>query len=127
MGDGGRTDPALLTPRQAVEDAGECSQQNVAPIEDGGALVEVGETEQAGGDEQRARRSNATLKKILHPAAKEELLRHGDKEEREQPCEHSARNRRKDRMEMEEAEEQPSGDSDRRVRSQRKHSDAEIM
>ncbi len=87
MGDGRRADPALLTPRQAIENAGESSQEHITPIEDGGALVEVGETEQAGGDQQSSRRSNPPLEKILHPATKEKLFRHGDKEEREQPGE----------------------------------------
>ena len=87
MGDGGRSDPALLTPRQAIKDAGESRQQDIAPIEDRGALVEVGETKQGRGNEQAPRRPNPPLQKILHPATKEKFFRYGNKEEREQPRE----------------------------------------
>ena len=59
----------------------------------------------ARGDEQSSRRPNPPLEKILHPATKEKLFRHGNKEEGEQPREQSAPDRRDEGMEMEKAEE----------------------
>ena len=46
---------------------------------------------------------NPPLKKILHPATKEKLFRHGNKEEGEQPCEHNTAARRDERVEMKKA------------------------
>lgn len=76
----------VATPGTAVEDAGDSGEQDVAPIEVDSALVEVGQAEESGCEEQRGGAAEAALEKILEPSAKEELFRNGDEEESKEPC-----------------------------------------
>jgi hypothetical protein len=66
------------------------------------ALVEVREAEENGGCQQRPALSEAALQKVLHPAAKEKLLRDRDKEEGEDPTQHNVRQLRNISVEVEE-------------------------
>ncbi len=83
VGDGGGCDAAVLTPCSAVEDAGDGGEQNVAPVEVDGALVEVGETEEDCGEEKSWSAPDAPFEEVLQPAAEEELFGDGDEEEGE--------------------------------------------
>ena len=72
-----------MTPGSAVEDAGDRGEQDVAPVEVQGALVEVGEAEEAGSQQKCYGAADAALEEILRPAAEEELFGDGDEEEGE--------------------------------------------
>ncbi len=61
VGDGGGGDAVVATPGAAVEDSGEAGEQDVAPVEEGGAFVEVGEAEDGGSDEQGCGAADAAL------------------------------------------------------------------
>src|SRR5438874_172274 len=71
-------------PGASVEKSCDSGQQDVTPVEVGGAFVEMGETEQDRCDREGCVGTEAALEEVLHPAAKEELLRNGDEEEGEQ-------------------------------------------
>jgi hypothetical protein len=75
-----------------------------------GALVEVREPEENSGSQQRPALTQASLQKVLHPAAKEELLRNRDKEKREDPAEQDMRHRRNIGMEVQKAKPQSKRD-----------------
>jgi hypothetical protein len=83
VADGGGADATLLAPGSPVEESGDGCEQDVAPVEVKGALVEVGEAEEAGGQQKRCVAADAALEEVLHPAAEEELFRDRDEEERE--------------------------------------------
>jgi hypothetical protein len=78
---GGGADAAVLTPGPAVEDSGDSSKENVAPVEVKRTLVEVGETEEAGGQKKSCTATDTALEQVLHPAAEEELFWDCDKKE----------------------------------------------
>src|SRR4051794_10357416 len=66
------------TPREpcaSIEDSRDGCKDEVPTVEEGGALVEVGETEDGGRDHQSSSGAHAALQQILHQPAKEELFR----------------------------------------------------
>ena len=85
MTDGGGADAALLAPGAAVEDAGDGRHDDVLPVEDAATLVEVRESEEGRGDEERPAWTEAAFEEILYPAAEEDFFRQGDGEEAEEP------------------------------------------
>jgi len=78
VGNGGRDQTMSFSPGTAVEDPGERGQQYVAPVEVGGALVEVRKAEQDRRCEQRPTAPDAALQQILHPSAEVCLLQNRD-------------------------------------------------
>jgi hypothetical protein len=115
VGDGGGGDAVVLTPGAAVEDSGEAGQEDVAPIEEGGALIEVGEAEDAGGDQQGGGAADAALEEVLHPAAEEDFFRERDADEGEDPRGDDEPGVIDVGMEVEEAEGQAQRDGDGKV------------
>jgi hypothetical protein len=86
VGQGRGSDAALITPGATVENSGDGSEQDVAPVEERGALVPVGKAEEHGGEEQGHGTAEAPFEQILQPAAKEELLWYGDAQKGEEEC-----------------------------------------
>src|SRR5713101_559318 len=78
-----RQQSAPITPCAAVENPGNGRQHYVAPIE-GQRLVEMGEPEDHGGYEQRARVTYTCLEQILQQAPKEQLFWDGNEDECDQ-------------------------------------------
>src|SRR6202167_105895 len=109
VSDGGGGDAVILTPGAAVEDAGEGGEQDVAPVEEGGALVEVGEAEDHGGDEKCSGTADAAFEEVLHPAAEEDFFRERDTDEGEYPGGDDETGVVDVAMEMEEAERESEG------------------
>src|ERR1035438_6599238 len=107
-------DAALLAPYASVEDAGDRCQQNVAPVEMCGALVEVREAEENGGDHKRRAAAYAALQQVLHPGAEEEFFRHRGKEKYCHPAQQGAADSRLVAMGMDKAQRQPERNYDRR-------------
>ena len=66
-------------------------------------------------------------RKVLHPATKKKLFRHGNEKEGEQPREQNPADRGDKGVQMEEANEQSEPDSDRRVRGKGEQANAEIV
>jgi len=64
---------SLGHPGASVEDAGDGGEQNVTPVE-GGALVEVGESEETGREDERFRLAKARSEQVLQDAAEEEFF-----------------------------------------------------
>jgi hypothetical protein len=91
-----------------------------------GPLVEVREAEEEGGRQQRAIAAESRLKQILHPSAKEQLFRDGDKEKREQKHFREVQRTRPNRMEVEKAERQAKGDRDRRIEKELSQADLHV-
>src|ERR1700761_8332893 len=94
MGDGRSTHPALLTPRPSIEDPRESRKHNISPVEVHRALIEVRQPEENSRHQQGPALPQTALQKILHPPAKEKLLRNRNKKEREDPGQHDMRNGR---------------------------------
>ncbi len=76
---------ALLTPRTAIKNSRQHCEQDIAPIEMYRTLVEVRQPKEHSRNSQRPAPANATLQKVLYPAAEEKLLGNGNKEERKDP------------------------------------------
>src|SRR5437899_5586633 len=104
--------PALLTPRSPIEDPRQRSKQDISPVEVHCALVEVRDPKQNSSRQQRPVPPEPPLQKVLHPAAKEELHRNRDKEEREDPSQHHVRHRRNICVEMQKTKPQSKRDRD---------------
>src|SRR5579863_1570484 len=85
VGYGGCQEAAAGEPRTSIEDAGDSGENHVAPVEVCRAFVEVGEAEQERCDRQRPTRADAAFEHVEHQSAKEELFRHCDEKQREQP------------------------------------------
>src|ERR1700730_15211751 len=75
-----RQESATIVPCATVENPGNGSQQHVSPIE-GQRLVEMGEPEDHGGHEQRARVTDTRLEQVLEQTAKVHFFRNGNEEE----------------------------------------------
>src|ERR1700751_3655168 len=95
-----RAHPALLTPRSSIEDSRQSSKHDISPIEVHCALVEVREPKQKSSGQQRPVPPEPPLQKVLHPAAKEKLLRNRNKEKRKDPPQHNVRHRRNISVEL---------------------------
>ncbi len=115
MGDGGSGDAVVPTPGAAVEDAGEGGEQDVAPVEEGGALVEMREAEDGGRDEQGGGAADAALEEVLHPAAEEDFFGQRDADEGEDPRGDDEPGMVNVAMEVEEAEGEAQGNRDGEV------------
>jgi hypothetical protein len=107
---------ALLTPRASIEDPSQSRKQNVSPVEVNRALVEVRKPEENSRRQQRPMPSEATLQKVLHPAAKEKLLRDGNKEKSEEPPQHNVRHRRNISVEVEKSKQQSKHNRNRSIK-----------
>jgi hypothetical protein len=112
VGDGGCGNASFGSPGAAVEDAGEAGEQDVAPVEVGGALVEVGEAEEDRSGEQRRGSAETLFEQILEPAAEEELFGDGDEEEREEEREGRGEKPVPLRVDVEEAQREAEEDGD---------------
>jgi hypothetical protein len=105
----------LLTPGEPIENAGQGCQQDIAPVESRRTLIEMRKAKQGRSDEKSPRRPDPAIEKILHPATKEKFFRHGNKKERKDPGGESVKDRRGDRLEMEEAQHESQHYSDRSI------------
>src|SRR5579862_5706672 len=115
MSNGRCADATLPAPCAAVEDAGDGRKQHVAPVECGGLLVEMRKAKEAGREKQRAVAPHAPFKQVLQPAAKKQFLRHGDKEESEDPRKRGAAGRGPAWMQMQKAETEAEGQRNRGI------------
>ena len=113
MGNRRRAHPPLLTPRAPIEYPSQSRKQNVSPVEVHCALVEVREPEQNGSRQQRPAPPETAFQKVLHPAAKEELLGNRNKEKRKDPAQHYVRNRRNVGVEVKKPKRQSKNSSER--------------
>ena len=126
MGDGGRSDAAVLTPCSTVEDSSDGGEQDITPVEVQGALVEVGQAEEDCGEEERGVASDAALEQVLHPAAEEELFGDSDEEEGEDGGCDCSREAWPDWVEVEEAEGEAEGDGDGSVEGELAQADGDV-
>src|SRR6185503_12152386 len=83
MRDCGSSKAAALTPGATVENSGDRRQQDIAPVEVSGALVEMRESEKHGGQDERGGASHAAFQQVFKPSAKEKLFGHGHQEKAE--------------------------------------------
>ena len=83
MGGCRRQQSPAIVPCATVEDPCNGCQKHVAPIE-GQRLIEMGEPEDRGGYEQRARVTNTLLEQILEQTPEEQFFWDGNEEERDQ-------------------------------------------
>jgi hypothetical protein len=79
-----------------------------------GALVEVREAEENGGDHKRRAAAYAALQQVLHPGAEEEFFGHRGKEKYCHPAQQGAADSRLVAMGMDKAQRQPERNYDRR-------------
>ena len=78
-------------------------------------LVEVREPKENSSRQQRPASPKASLQKVLHPSAKEKLLRDRNKEKREDPPQNNVRQRWNVSMQVEKSEPQSKQNSGRRI------------
>jgi hypothetical protein len=75
-------------------------------------LIEVGETEEAGGQKKSCAATDTALEQVLHPAAEEELFRDCDEKEGEKKSCGELREMRPVRVKVQEAEAEAKYESD---------------
>jgi len=75
----------VAAPGTPIEDAGQSGEQDVAPVEECRAFIEVGEAEEDCGDQKSSRAAHAALEEVLYPAAEEDLFRKSDADEGADP------------------------------------------
>jgi len=80
----------MLAPGAAVKNSRDGCEQDVGPIEMGGAFIEVRESEEDGRDHQRRTPSDAALQQVLQPGAKVELFGDGSEEKYSDPAQERA-------------------------------------
>lgn len=131
VGEGGGGDALVAAtfpaPCATVEEPCDGGEQDVAPVEVGGTLVEVGEAEEDRGEREGCAGSEAALQQILHPAAEEELLRNSDEEKREHERAGGEQRFGQRSVEMQEPERKPESDGDRCVEEEVYPASAEIL
>lgn len=91
-----------------------------------GALVEVRQAEEDGGEDERGRASHAAFEQVLQPSAKEKLLWHCDQEKSEGKGGESMHRVGHDGVEVKEADSEPQCNCYGRVEEELAPADAEI-
>ena len=109
--DAGGDNPAAGAPCSSVKDAGNGSQQDVAPVKRQ-RFIEVREAEDDGRHHQGTRMSKPGFQHVLEQAPEEKLFRDGDKKEGHQQRAANLRRSRQNAVKADEAqrETQPDGD-----------------
>jgi hypothetical protein len=106
----------VSAPGAAIEDSGDGGEQDVTPVEEGGALVEVGKAKDHGGDEQGGSAANTAFEEVLDPTAEEDFFRERDADEGGEPRGDEEPGMVNVAMEVEEAEREAEGDGDGEVK-----------
>src|SRR5581483_3929983 len=127
MGDRRRGYPVLCPPSATVENACDCGQQYVTPIEVGGSLVEVRKPEDHGGDAKCGGASQASFQQVLNPAAKEDFFGNRDQKESDKRCKQGRASVRNIGAKVKESEEQANRDDNRRNPKQFAKTDESIL
>jgi len=115
-----------MTPGAPVENSGNGGEQDVAPVEVRGALVEMRQAEKHSGEDEGGDASHTSFEEVLQPSAKEKLFGHGDQEEREREGGESAGRAGHDGMQVKEAGGEPDDDGDGRVEEEFAPANAEV-
>jgi len=115
VGDGGGGNAVVASPGAAVENAGDGSEQDVTPVKERGALIEVGKAEEDCSGEEGGDAAEAALEEILHPAAEEDFFGECDGDKSGNPRGDKEPGVVDVAMEVKEAEGESDGDRDEHV------------